>query len=129
MCHLCVKHRDRVRVFHSMANIFTTSHKVVRSFIYQRNWVLLLLLPNVLEHRSLLVVFLLLPKSPRGPPWNEGHRPRVHHETSVFEVPAQEQHEHSFYSSSTYTFITGSLYMVRRYHTSPGAPDLQVRLG
>ena len=41
-------------------------------------------------------MFLLLPKSPRGPPWNEGHRPRVRHETSVFEVPAQEQHEHSF---------------------------------
>ena len=35
-------------------------------------------------------------KSPRGPPWNEGHRPKVHHETSVLEVPAQEQHEHSF---------------------------------
>ena len=32
------------------------------------------------------------------------------HETSVFEVPVQEQHEHSFYSSSTNTFITGSLY-------------------
>ena len=73
-----------------------------------------------MEHRSLLVVFLLLPKSPRGPPWNEGHRPRVCHETSVFEVPAQGQHEHSFYSSSTNTFITCSLYTVRRYHTSPG---------
>ena len=35
-------------------------------------------------------------KSPRGPPWNEGHRPKVRHETSVLEVPAQEQHEHSF---------------------------------
>ena len=68
-------------------------------------------------------------KSPRGPPWNEGHRPRVRHETSVLEVPAQEQHEHSFYSSSTNTFITCSLYMVCRYCTSPGAPDLQARLG
>ena len=93
------------------------------------DWVLLLLLPNVMEHRSLLVVFLLLPKSPRGPPWNEGHRPRVRHETSVFEVPAQEQYEHSFYSSSTNTFITCSLYTVRRYRTSPGAPDLRARLG
>ena len=35
-------------------------------------------------------------KSPRGPPWNEGHRPKVRHKTSVLEVPAQEQHEHSF---------------------------------
>ena len=68
-------------------------------------------------------------KSPRGPPWNEGHRPKVRHETSVFEVPAQEQHEHSFYSSSTNTFITCSLYTVCRYRTSPGAPDLQARLG
>ena len=30
-------------------------------------------------------------KSPSGPPWNEGHRPKVRHETSVLEVPAQEQ--------------------------------------
>ena len=58
-------------------------------------------------------------KSPRGPPWNEGHRPKVRHETSVFEVPVQEQHEHSFFSSSTNTFITGSLYTVRGYRTSP----------
>ena len=68
-------------------------------------------------------------KSLRGPPWNEGHRPKVRHETSVLEVPAQEQHEHSFYSSSTNTFITCSLYTVRRYRTSPGAPDLRARLG
>ena len=68
-------------------------------------------------------------KSPRGPPWNEGHRPKVRHETSVFEVPAQEQHEHSFYSSSTNTFITCSLYTVHRYRTSLGAPDLRARLG
>ena len=72
---------------------------------------------------------LLLPKSPSGPPWNEGHRPKARHETSVLEVPAQEQHEHSFYSSSTNTFITGSLYTVRGYRTSPGAPDLRARLG
>ena len=30
-------------------------------------------------------------KSPSGPPWNEGHWPKVRHETSVLEVPAQEQ--------------------------------------
>ena len=35
-------------------------------------------------------------KSPRGPPWNEGHRPKVRHKTSVLEVPAQERHKHSF---------------------------------
>ena len=40
-------------------------------------------------------------KSPRGPPWNEGHWPRVRHETSVFEVPAQKQHEHSICASTT----------------------------
>ena len=31
-------------------------------------------------------------KSLSGPPWNEGHRPKVRHETSILEVPAQEQH-------------------------------------
>ena len=34
-------------------------------------------------------------KSLRGPPWNKGHQPKVRHETSVLEFPAQEQHEHS----------------------------------
>ena len=68
-------------------------------------------------------------KSPRGPPWNEGYRPKVCHKTSVFEVPVQEQHKHSFFSSSTNTFITGSLYTVCGYRTSPGTPDLQARLG
>ena len=87
-------------------------------------------LRRVLGSRSLLVVYIFTStKSPRGPPWNEGHQPKVCHETSVFEVPVQEQHEHSFFSSSTNTFITGSLYTVRRYCTSPGAPDLQARLG
>ena len=83
-----------------------------------------------MEDRSLLVVYVFTStESPRGPPWNEGHQPKVRHETSVLEVPAQEQHEHSFYSSSTNTFITCSLYMVRRYRTSPGTPDLRARLG
>ena len=76
-----------------------------------------------------LCMFLLLPNSPRGPPWNEGHQPKVRHETSVLEVPAREQHEHSFCSSSTNAFISYSLYMVHRYCTSPGAPDLRARLG
>ena len=33
------------------------------------------------------------------------------------------------YYDSTDTFITCSLYTVRRYRTSPGAPDLRARLG
>ena len=86
---------------------------------------LLLLFPNAMEDRSLLVVYVFTStKSPRGPPWNEGHQPKVHHETSVLEVLAQEQHEHSFCSSSSNTFISCSLYTVHRYRTSPGAPDL-----
>ena len=42
------------------------------------------------EGRSLLVVygFYFFPTLPSGPPWNEGHRPRVRHETSVLEVLA-----------------------------------------
>ena len=83
-----------------------------------------------MEGRSLLVVYVFTSSnSPRGPPWNEGHRPKVHHETSVLEVPAQEQHEHSFCSSSTIAFITYPLYTVRRYRTSLGAPDLRASLG
>ena len=76
-----------------------------------------------------LCMFLLLPTLPRGPPWNEGHRPKVRHETSVLEVPAQEQHEHRCCSSSTNAFISYSPYTVRGYRTSPGAPDLWARLG
>ena len=73
--------------------------------------------------------FYFSPTLPRGPPWNEGHRPRVCHETSVFEVPAQEQHEHRCCLSSTYVFISYSIYTVRGYRTSLGAPDLRARLG
>ena len=42
------------------------------------------------DDKSLLVVygFYFFPTFPSGPPWNEGHQPRVHHETSVLEVPA-----------------------------------------
>ena len=90
-----------------------------------------LLLPprRILGSRSLLVVCFFTPtESPRGPPWNEGHRPKVRHETSVFEVPAQEQRT-QFCSSSTNTFITCSLYTIRGCCTSPGAPGLWARLG
>ena len=42
-----------------------------------------------MEGRSLLVVYVFTsPDPPRGPPWNEGHRPKVCHETSVLEVSA-----------------------------------------
>ena len=58
-------------------------------------------------------MFLSSTKLSEWSPMERGHRPRVRHDTSVFEVPVQEQHEHSFYSSPTNTFITGSLYMVR----------------
>ena len=42
------------------------------------------------EGKSLLVVFdfYFFPTPLSGPPWNEGHWPRVHHETSVLEVLA-----------------------------------------
>ena len=43
-----------------------------------------------------MYVFNFSPNSPSGPPWNKGYRPKVRHETSVFEVPVQEQHEHRF---------------------------------
>ena len=80
---------------------------------------LLLLLPNVMEHRSLLVVYVFnfyqtLRVVPHG---TKGTGPWIHHKTSVFEVPVQEQHEHSFYSRSTNTFITGSLQVLCTWYT------------
>ena len=46
-------------------------------------------LQGFMEGRSLLFVYVFTsPDSPRGPPWNEGHRPKVRHETSVLEDPA-----------------------------------------
>ena len=102
---------------------------IMRSFVL-RDLVFYPYFQGFVESRSLLVVYVFTsPDSPRGPPWNEGHRPKVRHETSVLEVPAQEQREHSFCSSTTNTFISYSLYTVHRYRTSPGAPDLRVRLG
>ena len=76
-----------------------------------------------IEAFSLCLVFTPT-ESPSGPPWNEGHWPKARHKTSVLEVPAQEQHKHSFCSSSSNTFITCSQYTVHKYRTSPGAPDL-----
>ena len=48
----------------------------------------------------------------------------------MLEVPAQEQHEHHFCSSFTNTvYYIFSMYTVRRYRTSPGAPDLRAGVG
>ena len=70
------------------------------TYCFSRCWVIVPFSPPANAEssgsRGLLVVFLLLPKSPSGPPWNEGCRPKVRHETSAFEVPAQERQEHSF---------------------------------
>ena len=55
-------------------------------------------------------MFLLLPTLREVPRGMKGTGPKVRHETSVLEVPAQEQHEHSFCSSFTNVFITCSLY-------------------
>ena len=46
-----------------------------------------------IEAFSLCVILF---KAPSGPPWNEGHQPKVRHETSVLEVPVQEQLQHGF---------------------------------
>ena len=131
----------QMKMFKCVANPFFTifsvaftemiNHQLVfNQWVVLSDWVLLLLFPNVMEDRSLLVVYVFTSSnSPRGPPWNEGHQPKVRHETSVLEVPAQEQHEHSFCSSSTNAFITYSPYRVRRYCTSLGTPDLRARLG
>ena len=50
---------------------------------------------------------LLLPNLRVVPHGMKGTGPKVRHETSVLEVPAQEQHEHSFYSSVLCTRYTG----------------------
>ena len=43
-----------------------------------------------------MYVFYLLPNSLRVVPHGtKGTGPKVHHETSVFEVPVQEQHKHN----------------------------------
>ena len=66
-----------------------------------------------------LCVFTSSKLPPRGPPWNEGHRPRVRHETSVLEVPVQETTRTQFYSGSTSTFITCTLYTIMKVlHTT-----------
>ena len=82
------------------------------------------------EAFSLCMFLTSSSNSPRGPPWNEGHRPKVHHETSVLEVPAQEQHEHSICSSFTNTvYYILFMYTVCGYRTSRGTPDLRAGVG
>ena len=62
-----------------------------------------------MEGRSLLVVYVFTsPDSPRGPPWNEGHRPKVRHETSVLEVPA---------SGTTRNTVSVLVLLMHLFHT------------
>ena len=84
-----------------------------------------------MEGRSLLVVYgfyfsQLFQEVPHG---TKGTGPRFVTRPVYSRSQPQEQHEHRCCSSSTNVFISYSLYTVRRYCTSPGAPDLRARLG
>ena len=76
-----------------------------------------------------LCMFLLLLTLREVPHGTKGTGPRFVTRPVYSRSQPQEQHEHSFCSSSTNAFISYSLYTVRRYCTSPGAPDLRMRLG
>ena len=76
-----------------------------------------------------LCMFLLLLTLREVPHGTKGTSPRFVTRPMYSRSQLQEQHEHSFCSKSTNAFISYSLYTVRRYCTSPGAPDLQARLG
>ena len=76
-----------------------------------------------------LCMFLLLPTLREVPHGTKGTGPKFVTRPVYSRSQLQEQHEHSFCSSSTNAFISCSLYTVRRYCTSPGAPDLWARLG
>ena len=76
-----------------------------------------------------LCMFLLLPTLREVPHGTKGTGPKFVTRPVYSRSQLQEQHEHSFCSSSTNAFIPCSLYTVRRYCTSPGAPDLRARLG
>ena len=93
--------------------------------------VLLLLFLNVMERRSLLVVYVFnfyqtLRVVPHG---TKGTGP----EFVTRPVYLRSQLRNNMNTISTLVllihFISCSLYTVRRYHTSPGAPDLWTRLG
>ena len=84
-----------------------------------------------MEGRSLRVVYgfyfsQLFQEVPHG---TKGTSPKFVTRPVYSRSQPQEQHEHRCCSSSTNVFISNSLYMVRRYCTSPGAPDLRARLG
>ena len=76
-----------------------------------------------------LCMFLLLLTLREVPHGMKGTSPRFVTRPVYSRSQPQEQHEHSFCSSSTNAFISYSLYTVRRYCTSPGAQDLWMRLG
>ena len=93
--------------------------------------VFLLLFPNVMESRSLLIVYVFnfyqtLQVVPHG---TKGTGP----EFVTRPVYLRSQLRNNTNTISTLVllihFISCSLYMVCRYHTSPGAPDLWTRLG
>ena len=93
--------------------------------------VFLLLFPNIMESRSLLVVYVFnfyqtLQVVPHG---MKGTGP----EFITRPVYLRSQLRNNTNTISTLVllihFISCSLYTVRRYHTSPGAPDLWTRLG
>ena len=76
-----------------------------------------------------LCMFLLVLTLREVPHGTKGTGPRFITRPVYSRSQPQEQHKHSFCSSSTNAFISYSLYTVRRYCTSPGAPDLRARLG
>ena len=76
-----------------------------------------------------LCMFLLLLTLREVPHGTKGTGPRFVTRLMYSRSQLQEQHEHSFCSKTTNAFISYSLYTVRRYCTSPGAPDLRARLG
>ena len=76
-----------------------------------------------------LCMFLLLLTLREVPHGTKGTGPRFVTRLMHSRSQLQEQHKHSFCSKSTNAFISYSLYMVRRYCTSPGTPDLRARLG
>ena len=78
---------------------------------------------------SLCMVFTSLRLSQEVPHGMKGTGPRFVMRPMYSRSQLQEQHEHSFCSKSTNAFIPCSLYTVRRYCTSLGAPDLRARLG
>ena len=76
-----------------------------------------------------LCMFLLFPTLREVPHGMKGTGPKFVTRPVYSRSQLQEQQEHSFCSSSTYAFISCSLYTVHRYCTSLGTPDLRAGLG